>query len=157
MATLHEEVQTRIEAITAFMSIMTGGVWLSDDIDTLDGGGFEWADLNGLVVNNAIVPHAIMRWKDSTPHQSNFPVLGAEQEVLEVFLYAPLGGYTNLDRAVTALKLGLHDTLLEGLEDRSFARCLHVFSSGEMPAEEYMMSPSRFMRFSFMQQRQIQE
>lgn len=155
MATLHAEAQTRIEAITAFMAVMTGGVWLSDDIDTLDGGGWQWAVDNALIANNALVPHAIMRWKDSTPHQANFPVLGAEQEVLEIYLYAPLGGYASLDRAVTALKLGLHDTLFEGLEDRSFARCLYVFASGEIPAHEYQMAPSRFVRFSFMQQRKI--
>jgi hypothetical protein len=153
MATLHTEAQTRIEALTAFMAIMTGGVWLSDDIDTLDGGGWQWAVDNDLVVANALVPHAIMRWKDSTPHQARFPVLGAEQEVLEIYLYAPLGGYGSLNIAVSALKRGLHDTLFEGLTDRSFARCLYVFASGEMPASEYQMSPSRFVRFSFMQQR----
>jgi len=152
MATLHTEVQTRIEAITAFTTVMTGGVWLSDDIDTLDGGGMTWAESNGLYVNNALVPHAIMRWKDSTPRQSNAPVLGAELESLEVFGYAPLGGYASLETAFNALKLGLHHITFR-VDDRYVVRSQFAFLSGEMPAEEYMMSPSRFMRFGFIHTR----
>jgi hypothetical protein len=148
MATLHAEVQDRIEDITAFMSIMTGGVWTSDDIDTLDGGGWTWAVDNGLVVSNRLVPHSIMRWKDSTPRQSNAPVLGAELESLEVFGYAPLGGYASLETAFNALKIGLHHTEFR-TDDRYIVKCQFAFLSGEMPAEEYMMSPSRFMRFGF--------
>lgn len=148
MATLHAEVKTRIQAISAFMAIMTGGVWLSDNIDTLDGGGMTWAQANGLYVNNAIVPHAIMRWKDSTPRQPNAPVLGAELETLEVFGYAPLGGYASLAAAFNALKLGLHYTTFRA-DDRYIVRCQFAFLSGEMPAEEYQMTPSRFMRFGF--------
>ncbi|MDQ7034352.1 MAG: hypothetical protein Q9P01_05805 [Anaerolineae bacterium] len=73
MATLHDEVKTRIEALTAFMAVMTGGVWLSDDIDTLSNGGWSWAKDNSLIVNNVLVPHTIMRWKDSTPRQARHP------------------------------------------------------------------------------------
>lgn len=148
MAMLHAEVKDRIEDVTAFMAVMTGGGWSSDDIDTIDGGGMEWADLNGLVVNNAIVPHAILRWKNSTPRQSNAPILGAELESLEVFGYAPLGGYASLETAFNALKLGLHHTTFR-TDDRYVVKCQFAFLSGEIPAQEYMMFPSRFMRFGF--------
>ena len=148
MATLHAETQTRIEALSAFMAIMTGGVWLSDDIDTPAGGGMQWADDNGLIVANQIIPHAIMRWKDSTPRQTNAPILGAELESLEIFMYAPLGGYSSIEAAANALKIGMNNVVFR-TDDRYVVKCQFAFLSGEMPAEEYMMSPSRFMRLGF--------
>lgn len=157
MAVLHEAVKLQLANDATFSGLFPGGVFLSDDIDDdddIDGGGWDWASENGLVEADelTIIAHAILRWGDSTPWQARWDVLEAEQESCELFMYVPFGQRTVLEQGVTASKKALNRKLIAA-DDRTIARAMFAFASKEIPAEEYQLTPSRFVRYAFYHQR----
>ena len=151
MATMHEIVLTTLRTATA--SILTGGIFESDDIDIASGGGYEWAKDEGLVSNTIMTAHGILRWKDSTAYQTEARHLQAELEVAELYMYAHYGQYSVLESAIKPIKDAFPYGQVYQADDRSLYEVMQIDSFGEMPAEEYQMRPSRMLRFSIVHRR----
>jgi len=148
MATLKADVKTAIAAATS--AILTGGIFDSNEIyadNDTDGGGYDWANGQGLYTNGVtLVPHGIMRWRESNAYQVNSPKLAAEREFLEIYLYQNMG-YATIDSAKVAIKAALHDQIFYP-SDRGLAHLTFATFSTELKAQEYQWKPMKFIRFS---------
>lgn len=142
MANLRATIKARAAANATVLSLATGGVHDSDSIDQLDGGGMDFAPKESDGVR--IAPHVIVRFKDATqitPYE-----LPAMARAVEMYVYDN-HGYDTIDQIVKALITEFHDEYLTA-DDRSFAHMQWIFTGAEMPAEEYGMAPSKFIRFN---------
>lgn len=142
MTTLREVFINTLEADTALMALLTGGVTDAADSD-IDGGGA--ADAPRAADGVTLLPHAKVRWRTA----NTLPVprqLGALRQTVEVYLYQDRG-YDVIDAAALRLRDLLHDQYLTGASTK-LNHVLFVTASGEIPAPEYLDKPSRFVRFS---------
>lgn len=144
MPTMHEHILTTIETATA--SILTGGIFGSDDIDIASGGGISWARDVGLVSGSILTPHGILRWKDSTAYQTEAGHLQAELQTAELYMYAHYGQYSLLESAIKPIRVALPYGVVYQADDRPLYDVKQIDAFGEMPAEEYQMRPSRMLR-----------
>ena len=159
MATLHDAVKSLFA--TATSAILPGGTFDANNTNDYDWGGTDWAKEQGLINTGIMMAHGKLRWQDSTPHQSDYPVLGAERESVEFYIHDQLG-YATIDQAINAIVKpydeidspnSLHNRLIENLDDRQIAWMVNTFISGEMMAEEYSNRPMKFVRFSITHRR----
>lgn len=151
MPTMHEEFLSKLQ--TATSSILTGGIFTSDDIDRPGGGGLDWAQDKGLISGVTMEAHGILRWKDATEYQANARHIRAELQVAELFMYGHYGQYGLLESAIKPLKDAFPVNAVYSADDRSLYDVMSIEAFGEMPAEEYQLRPSRMVRFGIVQRR----
>lgn len=149
MTTLIDLIIARLTTATA--SILTGGWFKSDDIDIPSGGGWQWAKDQGLVSNLTLASHGILRMKDSTQYDVRH--IGGEMQTFEFFMYAEYGQYAVLESAIKPIKDAFPYNEIVTVDNRQLVKFLFEGAYGEMPAEEYQMRPSRFVRYEIIQVR----
>lgn len=146
MATLRAALKTLLTADSTLATLLPGGIFESDDIDTPNDGGWNWAPKSDSLTIQA---HAIIRWGDEIPFAPY--TISPEQGAVTVFCYHD-SSYATLEQVITRVKTLLHNQYINA-DDRDLAHCSFAFASGEIPAEEYQRKPSRFIRFQINQVR----
>ncbi|MEL7435892.1 MAG: hypothetical protein AAFN11_18240 [Chloroflexota bacterium] len=151
MPTMFEEIQSKIQ--TASSSILTGGIFTSDDSRNASGGGYEWAREQGLVNNTLMTAHGILRMGDATPYQTNAHHLRASLQTIELYMHADYGNNALLESAIAPIEEAFPAGDVYAGDDRQLYAFLPIFVSGEIPAEEYQNRPTRMIRLSIIQKR----
>lgn len=139
MASLREALQSHLEADTALMAALPGGVFEADDIFR---GDVTMRDLPRQAGSTRIQRFMVIRWRGSRPTEIPHRT---EREEVEFYIYDH-AGYAGIETVIRLLKTTLNRVSISA--DNQGPNMFHFsFKSGEVPDDTLGGLPCRFVRY----------